>query len=126
MENSYLSRARELMEEIRTNRRTIHGYAELAFDLPQTVALVMKELKSYGYEPKLCGKAGVTCTVGKPGKCILLRADMDALPMYEKTGLPFLREAPYRPFGAYFSMAALRDMMAWSLSRSNFTRRSKA
>ncbi|MBR4210169.1 MAG: amidohydrolase [Lachnospiraceae bacterium] len=89
MENSYLSRAREMMEEIRANRRTIHGYAELAFDLPQTVALVMKELKSYGYEPKLCGKAGVTCTVGKPGKCILLRADMDALPMYEKTGLPF-------------------------------------
>ena len=89
MENSYLSRAREMMEEIRANRRTIHEYAELAFDLPQTVALVMKELKSYGYEPKLCGKAGVTCTVGKPGKCILLRADMDALPMYEKTGLPF-------------------------------------
>ena len=89
MENKYLLRAKELMEEIRTNRRTIHGYAELAFDLPQTVALVMRELKSYGYEPKMCGRQGVTCTVGKPGKCVLLRADMDALPMYEKTGLPF-------------------------------------
>ena len=43
-----------------------------------------------GYAPKLCGGSGVVATVGKAGgKTILLRSDMDALPMREESGLPF-------------------------------------
>ena len=43
-----------------------------------------------GYAPKLCGGCGVVATVGKAGgKSILLRSDMDALPMREESGLPF-------------------------------------
>lgn len=87
--NAYYTRALELKDEIIANRRTFHGYAELGFDLPKTVAKVMEDLRSYGYEPQLCGKAGVTCTVGNGGKVLLLRGDMDALPMYEESGLPF-------------------------------------
>ena len=49
----------------------------------------MEQLASYGYQPKLVGKAGVSCTVGKGGRVFLLRGDMDALPMAEETGLPF-------------------------------------
>ena len=48
----------------------------------------MEELKKLGISAQACGH-GVTATVGKPGKCILLRADMDALPMQEESGLPF-------------------------------------
>lgn len=85
----FLEEAKALEEEIVSCRRTIHQIAELSMELPETVAFVMKKLQEYGYEPVQCGKAGVTATVGKGGKCILLRADMDALPMREDSGLPF-------------------------------------
>lgn len=84
-----LNEAKALEEEIVANRRRIHQIAELGMELPETVAFVMAKLREYGYEPKQCGKAGVTATVGQGGKCILLRADMDALPMREESGLPF-------------------------------------
>ncbi len=62
--------------------------AEAGLDLPKTRAYVMKKLKEYGLEPAECGE-GVTATLGQGGKVILLRADMDALPMTEESGLPF-------------------------------------
>ena len=84
-----LQEARELAQEISENRRELHRYAEIGFDLPQTVKFVTEKLAEYGYEPQLCGKAGVIASVGKPGKTILLRADIDALPIPEQTGLDF-------------------------------------
>ena len=47
-ENPYYQRALEIQDEIVANRRKVHGFAELGFDLPQTVALVMEQLRSYG------------------------------------------------------------------------------
>lgn len=84
-----LREANELKDEIIFCRRRIHQIAELSMELPETVAFVMEKLREYGYDPIQCGKAGVTATVGSGGKCILLRADMDALPMREDSGLPF-------------------------------------
>lgn len=84
-----LEQAQELKNEIIKNRRIFHGFAEIAFDLPQTTAHVTSELKSYGLEPIPVGKAGITCTVGSGKPVILLRADMDALPMPETSGLDF-------------------------------------
>lgn len=81
--------AEALEGEIVACRRKIHQIAEIGMDLPETVDFVMEKLRQYGYTPKRCGKAGVTATVGRGGKCILLRADMDALPMAEESGLPF-------------------------------------
>ena len=85
----FLNRAKELEQELIALRREIHGYAELGFDLEKTHAFVVEKLRSYGYEPKTVGKSGITCTAGSGGKVILLRADMDALPMPEESGLPF-------------------------------------
>ncbi len=87
--NYFLNRAKELEQELIAMRRELHSYAELGFDLPKTNAFVTEKLRSYGYEPKTVGKAGVTCTVGKGGKVLLLRADMDALPMPEESGMPY-------------------------------------
>lgn len=87
--NTFLEEARQIEGEIIANRRTIHTYAEVGFDLPQTRAFVLKKLEEYGYAPKVIGKGGIVCTVGKPGRTILLRADMDALPMHEESGEPF-------------------------------------
>ena len=85
--NDY-QRACELKDETIANRRYIHEHAEVGLELPQTRAYVMEKLKEYGLEPKVCG-AGVTATLGKAGKVLLLRADMDALPMPEESGESF-------------------------------------
>ncbi|GLB28710.1 peptidase [Lacrimispora amygdalina] len=87
-----LFRARELESYGIAIRRQIHKNPELGFELPKTIELVEKELVSLGYEPVRCGKAGITAAAGKPGRTFLLRADMDALPMKEETGLEFASE----------------------------------
>ncbi len=84
-----LRQAKELQAEIVENRRIIHRYAEIGFELPWTQAFVMEKLREYGYEPEPMGTCGVTCTVGEPGAVILLRADMDALPMADESGETF-------------------------------------
>lgn len=85
---NYYERALELKDETIANRRHIHKNAETGLDLPKTKAYVMKKLTEYGLDPKDCGY-GVTATLGKGGKVLLLRADMDALPMPEESGEEF-------------------------------------
>ena len=85
---NYYKRALELKDETIANRRHIHKNAETGLDLPKTKAYVMEKLTEYGLEPKDCGY-GVTATLGKGGKVLLLRADMDALPMPEESGEEF-------------------------------------
>ena len=85
---NYYERALELKDETIANRRHIHKNAETGLDLPKTKAYVMEKLTEYGLEPKDCGYE-VTATLGKGGKVLLLRADMDALPMPEESGEEF-------------------------------------
>lgn len=87
--NEYYEKSVSINDEIIHNRRTLHSYAETGFNLPKTFKFVMEKLKSYGLEPIQSGKSGVVCTVGRGGSTILLRADMDALPMKEATNLEF-------------------------------------
>ena len=84
----YYERAVELKQETIDNRRYFHTNAEVGLDMPKAKAYVMQKLKEYGLEPQDCGY-GVTAALGKGDKCILLRADMDALPMPEESGEPF-------------------------------------
>lgn len=91
--NKYLERARELAPEITQNRRYIHEHAGVGFDLADTVAYLEKKLDDLGIEHKKCGKAGITVLLGKAGgKTLLLRGDIDALPIQEETDLPFKSE----------------------------------
>ena len=91
-----LKESRTLEPQLQQWRRTLHRHPEVGFDLTQTKALVKTALTEMGYEPKDCGRAGVLALAGgkKPGRTILLRADMDALPVAEQTGLPFASENP--------------------------------
>jgi amidohydrolase len=84
----YYRRALELKDDIIRDRRYFHTNAEVGLELPKAVEYVTEKLVSYGIEPAPCGH-GVTATIGNSGKCILLRADMDALPMPEESGEPF-------------------------------------
>lgn len=85
----YLKRSEELFETSVQIRRDLHQIPEVGLDLPETTAYVEARLKELGYKVQHCG-GGLVATVGKPGgKTVLLRADMDALPMKEESGFPF-------------------------------------
>jgi len=81
--------AEQLRDAIIANRHYLHQIPELGLDLPQTAAYVEEKLREMGYEPQRVGACGITATLGKGGKCFLLRADMDALPVEEATDEPF-------------------------------------
>lgn len=87
----YFKRSEELFSETKENRRYIHKNAETGFELPKTTAFISEKLKSYGINPIPCGK-GITATIGNGKHTILLRADMDALPMKEESGEEFRSE----------------------------------
>lgn len=90
---SYYDRALELKDELIENRRYLHTNAEVGLVLPKTRAYIENKLREYGIEPQRCGE-GVTGLIGKGGKVLLLRADMDALEMPEESGLPFASQDP--------------------------------
>ena len=72
------------------NRHYLHEHPGTGFDIAETIAYVKAELAEMGYDVKDCGRAGLTATVGKKeGKVFLIRADMDALPIKEESGVEF-------------------------------------
>ncbi len=81
-------RALELRDETVENRRFFHKNAECGLETPRAVRYVTEKLTQYGLTPRPLGK-GVTATLGSGSPVLLLRADMDALPMPEESGLPF-------------------------------------
>ena len=86
-----LKQANDNLDEIISWRRTLHSNPELGMELDETKQFVYDKLKEFGLEPEWVGKGGVTAMVGKKtdGKVMMLRADMDALPIEEETGLDF-------------------------------------
>ena len=87
---SYLQEAQQLKEMMIQDRRYLHQHPELGMELPETCDYVFHRLAEMGYQPQRMG-GGVTASVSgrSEGKVFLLRADMDALPMREESGLPF-------------------------------------
>lgn len=82
-----LKECKAIKQEIIAHRRYLHKNAEIGLTLPKTQAYIIQTLLSYGYEPHAFD-GGVFAEVGE-GEAFLLRADCDALPIKEKTGLPF-------------------------------------
>jgi hippurate hydrolase len=83
---------RESFDEIRALRQHIHQHPELAFEESQTSQLVAERLEQWGYAvTRGVGGTGVvgTLKVGDGTRSIGIRADMDALPIHEDTGLPY-------------------------------------
>ena len=73
-------------------RRDIHAHPELAFEEVRTAGIVAAELARIGVAHRTgIGRTGVVGLIegGRPGKVLVIRADMDALPIAEKTGLPY-------------------------------------
>ncbi len=72
----------------RRHRQALHAIPEVGLDLPETVTYVENALRACGAKPVACGK-GVIADFGDRGPLVAVRADMDALPILEDTGLPY-------------------------------------
>jgi amidohydrolase len=89
---NFLPQARELFPYTQTLRRDFHMHPELGFREIRTGGIVAKELEALGLEvTKGVGKTGVVGLLegAKPGPTLLLRFDMDALPIVEDTGAQY-------------------------------------
>ena len=90
-----LEDARAILPEVQAIRRRLHAIPEVGLQLPLTQALVAEAVRGLGLEPRLgTTVSSVVATIegNGPGPTILLRADMDGLPLTEETGLPFSSE----------------------------------
>jgi amidohydrolase len=86
-----LDKAKNLAPELTRLRHDIHKHPELSFQEFRTAALVADTLREIGIEPRTqVGRTGVVAEIGNDnGPTIAIRADMDALPILEKTGAAY-------------------------------------
>jgi len=98
--NSHLNDLNSLVQQLSSQneahligiRRDIHEHPETGFDVERTSGVVARELASLGIDHVTgIGRTGVVGFIagGTPGPTLVIRADMDALPIEEQTGLPF-------------------------------------
>lgn len=81
-----------VVRDVITWRRDFHAHPELGFEETRTAAIVAARLRDLGYDVRTgVGKTGVIGILRsrRPGLCVLLRADMDALPIQEESGVDF-------------------------------------
>ncbi|MCS6993810.1 MAG: amidohydrolase [Anaerolineales bacterium] len=93
----FLTEAQKLFPYTQSMRRDFHMHPELGHQEIRTAGVVARELKSLGLEVTTgVGKTGVVAMIegAKPGPVILLRADMDALPIHEETGAEYASRTP--------------------------------
>lgn len=86
-----LNMANQLQEKLVMYRHHLHAIPELDLSLPRTAAYVKEMLESIGLTPTPVGESGLLVTIGgqRPGKVILIRADMDGLPIKEEADISF-------------------------------------
>src|ERR671930_25272 len=76
-------------------RRDLHQHPELGFEETRTAGLIAERLRGLKYEVKpRVGKTGVVGLKKRDGRCVLLRADMDALPVEEANAVPYRSQQP--------------------------------
>ena len=88
--------AKKVQPKVVEWRRDIHEHPELGNSEVRTAKVVADHLRKLGFEVRTgVAKTGVVAVLkgGKPGGVVALRADMDALPVTEQTGLPFASKA---------------------------------
>jgi len=96
MDNILLQEAQSLAGELQEIIQTLHKNPELSGKEYMTSAFIKGELEKLGIEAVSIADTGVMGVIrgGKPGKTVSFRADMDALPVQEETGLPYASQVP--------------------------------
>jgi hippurate hydrolase len=92
------NRFAEMLPEVTAWRRHLHETPELLYEVHETAGFVAEKLRDFGVDEVVEG-VGQTGVVGiirgrGPGRAIGLRADMDALPIHEETGLDYASKVP--------------------------------
>ncbi|MEM6898028.1 MAG: amidohydrolase, partial [Pseudomonadota bacterium] len=93
------NRFAELLPEITAWRRDFHAHPEILFETHRTSGIVAEKLRAFGCDEVVegIGRTGVCGLIkgkGGSGRVIGLRADMDALPITEATGLDYASTTP--------------------------------
>ncbi|NPD15954.1 amidohydrolase [Xinfangfangia sp. D13-10-4-6] len=94
------NRFAELAPEIKAWRQDFHRHPELNYELPRTAARVAELCRAFGCDEVTegIGRSGVVAVIrgrqDSQGRVIGLRADMDALPIHEQTGVDYASETP--------------------------------
>src|ERR1041385_5107712 len=95
-----VNRVADLHKDITEWRRDIHAHPELLYDVTRTAGTVAEKLREFGCDEVVTGigRTGVVGVIkgrkGISGKVVGMRADMDALPIEEATGLPYKSTVP--------------------------------
>jgi amidohydrolase len=87
----------EVAAEVVATRRDLHEHPELGFEEERTAAMVAGRLRALGFDVHTgIGRTGVVGVLrgARPGKTIMLRADMDALPIDEENDVPYRSRTP--------------------------------
>ncbi len=93
----YRSEAEALRSQLIAWRRDLHQHPELGFEVRRTAGIVAQTLGEFGYEVRTgVGRTGVVALLhgGRPGPTVMLRADMDALPIAEISDAPYVSLTP--------------------------------
>ncbi|RLF78971.1 amidohydrolase [Thermococci archaeon] len=88
-----LKEALKIREEIIAWRRDFHMHPELGYEEERTSKIVEEHLREWGYKIKRVG-TGIIADIGKEGKTVALRADIDALPVQEENDVPYKSRIP--------------------------------
>src|SRR5690606_4311647 len=97
-----VNRVAAMHDELTELRRDLHAHPEILYDVHRTAGIVAEKLKAFGCDEVVpgIGRTGVVGVIrgrsNGSGKVIGLRADMDALPIEEETGLPYASTVPGR------------------------------
>jgi amidohydrolase len=93
----YLPEAEAMRQQLINWRRDLHQHPELGFREVRTAAIIAEHVKNLGLEVRTgVGKTGVVALLqgARPGPTVMLRADMDALPIQEISNAPYASQAP--------------------------------
>ncbi len=89
-----LRSAQEHQAMIQDFRRTLHKQPELSFQEYETSCFIQARLTEWGIPFRVLANTGVVAHIGSGERCVALRADMDALPIQEESGVEFSSQKP--------------------------------
>ena len=89
MAHEIFTEAQGMTPELIKWRRELHQIPELGLKLPQTAAYIQERLKEMGIESTCSDSSNVVALIGSGEPCFMLRSDMDALPVEERSGEQF-------------------------------------
>ena len=94
MSTTLLDDSAKIFPTVQMHRQHLHAHPELSFQELETCAYIQRELSALGIPHRVVARTGVVAHIGTGTRCVALRADIDALPITENTGLPYTSTVP--------------------------------